>query len=200
MKISTLSFFLFLAFFSFNLDAVAQCTEENTVNTNTVGSTIMGQSIRPSCDGTIEDFTFRTTSNGGAILTVNVYEGKVCSGTSLATETIVNTVGENTFTFSNPASVSTGQDYTISITSSHTGYNLAAAGGYAEGGLIFSTNCQIFEENTWDMVFSCTIAPIAVDSVPTMGEWALITFGLIIMSVGVVTVRRREELIKVQTA
>jgi len=36
--------------------------------------------------------------------------------------------------------------------------------------------------------------------VPTMGEWALIIFGLIIMSLGVVTVRRREELTNIQAA
>jgi hypothetical protein len=35
--------------------------------------------------------------------------------------------------------------------------------------------------------------------VPTMGEWALIVFGLIIMSMGVITVKRREELHNLQT-
>ena len=33
-----------------------------------------------------------------------------------------------------------------------------------------------------------------------MGEWALITFGLIIMSMGVITVRRREEEMDLQAA
>lgn len=39
-----------------------------------------------------------------------------------------------------------------------------------------------------------------VTPVPTMGEWALITFGLIIMSMGVITVRRREEEMDLQAA
>jgi hypothetical protein len=40
----------------------------------------------------------------------------------------------------------------------------------------------------------------AADPVPTMGEWALITFGLIIMSMGVITVRRREQDLIVKAA
>lgn len=40
----------------------------------------------------------------------------------------------------------------------------------------------------------------AAAPVPTMGEWALVTFGLIIMSMGVITVRRREQDLIVKAA
>jgi len=51
--------------------------------------------------------------------------------------------------------------------------------------------------NDFQFYFEFNNAP---PPVPTMGEWALITFGLIIMSMGVITVRRREQNLIVKAA
>ena len=122
-----------------------------------------------------------------------------CTGNVLATETITasGTSGEQTFTFANPAMLTNGTVYAFNVSldnvnSNSLGFHTAAPGDYTGGNI-----CGPWD---YDIVFSINNPEDAVPPVPTMGEWALITFGLIIMSMGVITVRRREQDLIVKAA
>ena len=93
-----------------------------------------------------------------------------------------------------------GQQYTYRIELSANVTPIAIVG--YPGGNGFWKNDPFpfgYAENGNDFEFEVVVTPI-VPPVPTMGEWALITFGLIIMSMGVITVRRREEEMDLQAA
>lgn len=74
-----------------------------------------------------------------------------------------------------------------------TTYNVGSShpGGSAYWDGVFKSGSDFY----FDITIEETVPPV-----PTMGEWALITFGLIIMSMGVITVRRREEDLIAQAA
>ena len=96
----------------------AQCTGEQAIHANNVGSTQFGQYIQANCTGVLTNFTYETVDGAGASATVTVRSGIGCSGTILGTQTIAQVIGVNSVNFSPVIPVTNGQNYSIIIVAS----------------------------------------------------------------------------------
>ena len=157
----------------------------------------LGQTFTAVCDGPLNTITVDFSNIPNFPLICEVRDD--CTGTVLATKTMTatGTSGEQTFVFDTPAMMTEGVVYAFNVSldnvnSNSLGFVTAAPSDYTGGNI-----CGPWD---YDIVFTINEGEEVVAPVPTMGEWALITFGLIIMSMGVITVRRREQDLIVKTA
>ena len=203
-----------IAVFVFSLMTLqlsAQCSQTLN-NNNTIHPTVpeFGQSFTASCGSGSMFTNLQVMRKGGANVinatlylhsgestdpstviysqaaVINPYPG---SGSEYHTTDIPLGGGTGNLTFTD------GDVYTFRIVSSSGNFVPAQ-----KSGNVYTTGKGYWPAGGFrtgeDFYFSIETG----DPVPTMGEWALITFGLIIMSMGVITVRRREEEMNLQAA
>lgn len=181
-------------------NAWGQCTEGTTTATNFIPESRVAQSITALCDGPLDYFSYTIGENGpGNSATVELREGAGCTGNLIASEDFTQVEGENTVAFSTQPILTNGQVYTFYIKDNTTFTTYLTSNSEYEGG-DFHMTAGCFALEGVDLVFNYSMTDNTnTAAVPTMGEWALIIFGLIIMSMGVITVKRREELFNLKT-
>jgi len=192
---------------------VCDNSSENTTGTypQIFSGDKIGQSITAdaSCysGNAFSKFSFWSNTNSPTSWTVEIFNGETASGSPIYSETNVVVVQSNLGGYSH-VNLGTGQNitgspvyvdgqvYTFIFTC--TGGTIIAhktgdtyAGGKAYDGSSFQAG-----EDLKFQIEANTVAP----TIPTMGEWALITLGLIVMSFGVIYVMRYQKLRNLQLA
>jgi len=202
MKFTNLFAALFIMTMTFATDSWGQCSESAATPNSNLGESFVTQSITAVCDGSLDAFTYIIGNNGvGNSATIELREGTSCSGNLITSEDITQVSGENTVSFSEQPMLTSGESYSFIIKDNTQFTTFFLTSDNYPGGRATLNEAACIDLGGVDYAFSYSMTEdIPVAAVPTMGEWALITFGLIIMSVGVVTVRRREQDFITQTA
>lgn len=193
-------------FFLLNLQVNAQCSL-NSVNAN-LDKSQMGQSITTPSDylggvsctaGNAFDVFRIYRSPGtpdGTTGTIEIFDGESVDPANLIyTQNITLAPTANVYTFVDiPLDGGTGttvfetdHQYTFLITTNESFIYACESRNFFPTGKMYLDGA--FSDNL-DMWFKVTSKEVVVPLVPTMGEWALITFGLLIMSISVVYVMK----------
>lgn len=187
-----------LALFFLAGEIQAQCTINFTATGYAApADSQWGQSFTADCDGLLTQVTYETyATQFSANSTMNIYEGNGCGGTLLGTATFDHN-GTTVVNFSPGIDVTQGNQYTwfaVHAGTSATALFSKTSGSYAGGHQWWGSNCDPI---TWkDSLFSVTIEE--APAIPTMNEWALIIFGLLILSMGTITVMQWQKTEKLQ--
>ena len=132
-------------------------------------SFIFGQSFTAQCNSNIASVSLTIGSTfPTAAITVDVYLGETVSGSSLGSATLASGVtGENTFVFSAPIAITSGQIYTMIYTSSTLfTVPISSSDPYIDGnatdGVSFSSGFDlVFKVTTCDTPITPTFTPIS---------------------------------------
>lgn len=153
----------------------------------------IGQTFIPCQDGEITEIivSLITNANYTFFLEEHTPGGQILNLTNqILTQSVTTATSTGTpvtFTLPTPYSVNSGSTYRFTWTTDFIGSwgCRATTGGsdYPDGG--FTGGSSFISD--WDLDFELTIQP-PTPLIPTMGEWALITLALIILSMGVIYV------------
>lgn len=205
-----------LAYFSLGLinQGISQTTIQSTMfpdNQGTDGANInaafsIGQSFTPTTNGNITSISIKlidTNLNTGDIsLQLGMDPGPNAiiplanPSNATATVTASNQTGIVTFDLSaNPFPVTSGTLYRMQFHSKTNTTNASIikldmgspstySGGSVHDGFVFTSG--------FDLNFSITISPPSNSTpIPTLSQWSLLIFGLLVLNVGLVFVRER---------
>lgn len=177
--------------------ASAQTIVQNAADTSAGGGEPgFGQSFTATLTGTVTQIQVRPRSN--ATVTMHFYNGPG-SGTaaSVGTPALSQTVnlvdtgndtsGFQTIVLSTPLPVTAGQQYAFVIDQTIVPFALSLSNPYAGGSLLTGYNSPSGGV-PFDFAFTVTEVPAPV---PTMGEWMLILFGLILAGGAALMVQNR---------
>ena len=158
----------------------------------------IGQTFIPCQDGEITEIivTLRTNANYTVFLEEHTTGSQISNLTNQVLTQTVTTATSNgtpvTFTLPTPFSVNSGSTYRFSWTTDFVGQwgcrTTEGGGDYPDGAM--TGGSTLFTDR--DVDFEITIQP-PTPVIPTMGEWALILFGLIVLSIGAVSLMKWEQ-------
>jgi len=177
-------------------------TISQSVGTTAYGSTInLGQSFTATTTGTVTQINVRSRGAGGYFL--HLYNGGAGSGVSGGIGTPAygqavtltafpdNLTGFNTLLLATPFPVIQGQQYSFTIDNNGGGSAPPLAGNganpYAGGGLVTFGNSV---SGVSDLVFQIYETP--TPPIPTLSEWAMILFGVILAGGAALLIQRRQ--------
>lgn len=175
--------------------ASAQTIVQNAAGSN-LGSTGLGQSFTATLTGTVTQIQVRPRLN--STTTVNFYNGTGSGitdnvGTPVSSQAVTlvdvgtDATGFQTIVLATPLPIVSGQTYSFAFGdgSALDQMSLTTTSVYA-GGLAF----RRFNESlpASDLAFTVTEVPPA--PVPTMSEWMMILFGLVLAGAAVLAVQR----------
>ena len=200
--------FVFAVVFGTATENHAQCVSNEAASGGTTNQDYYGQSfVATGCDALLSSFEFNRTGNSPVSGTVRVHAGQSVTNSPLYTASVTIPAVASGFDWvsmdlsAGNITLTEGNMYTVAFfpDAGNIAY-MNIFGGYAPGAMLYSTS-GFGPSGSYDTAFRVNSASAGDGAaVPTMGEWALITFGLIMMSLGVVTLRRREQNAALQTA
>lgn len=195
--------FLLIPFFAAQLTAQCSLIEQTTKNTaspttNVDAGTTVGQSFKSCRNGQLNTITVNVTLPIGvteAKTTLSVAVGETTNSGILHTQSVtINASGEVVINLTNPVKVKNNQTYTFFFGGSGDAFGIAISNSlgdlYADGTLIQNNNPLMTTDLFFKLTLGATLAPI-----PTMSEWGLIVFALLILNLGIFYVRRTESII-----
>lgn len=193
----------FLVFLSVSLvnPVLAQCNESNAQSTSNrvAGHSNTGQSFTASCAGdiisvTIEWGTLPTAGSNSNDRVLNIYDGPLCTSPLLHTQVIPVSsivVGNNTFVLTAPVSINAGEVNAWEISDAGQtgdaahGVAWVSGGAYSGGNAWYSCSQLTSLDNNFDVQIGNP------PPVPTLSQWGLILLCLVMVSLGVIAVRRK---------
>jgi|GEM_PF-5414275 len=168
------------------------CTEVNAVGGSSTGvsggAPGLGQSFIACQTGEITRIRVNVTLGGGAT-TLALSDG-YGTLTPVYSESVTLTSGVNDITLATPYPVMAGNQYSFSLNGGSFGLGYNGGDPYANGAnfRVFPNGSPTSASNR-DLVFEVEFGPSSTP-VPTMSEWGLILFGLTVLCVGGVAIRR----------
>lgn len=178
--------------------ATAQTIVQNVGDTTISGGQAgFGQAFTATLTGTVTQIQVRPRSN--ATVTMHFYSGPGSGtngsvGTPASSQTVnlvdtgSNTSGFQTIVLSTPLPVTAGQQYAFAIDQTLVQFAVASSDPYAGGTMLLVYNAPTF--GGADLAF--TVTEVAAAPVPTMSEWMMILFGLMLAGGAAFYIQRRQ--------
>ncbi|MBB5746874.1 IPTL-CTERM sorting domain-containing protein [Brevundimonas variabilis] len=173
--------------------ASAQTISANLTESGNLGSqTFVGQSFTATVTGTVTQI--RVAASASSATTIRLYNGTGTGqaggpGTPLYSQAGVNlantTPARNTVTLSTPLPIVAGNVYSFAFDQA----SLTGGGPVYPGGMAFIAGTT--DPGTIDLNFE-VVQVAAPAPVPTLSEWALILFGLILAGSAAFYIQRRQ--------